>query len=54
MTLRRSFAIWQGLADHRGGAQAVSCGRATHGVLDGVLALMREHGFVADEVELIE
>ena len=30
------------------------CGRATHGVLDGVLALMREHGFGADEVERIE
>ncbi len=30
------------------------CGRATHGVLDGVLALMREHGFVAEEVALIE
>jgi 2-methylcitrate dehydratase PrpD len=30
------------------------CGRATHGVLDGVLALMRQHSFVADEVELIE
>jgi 2-methylcitrate dehydratase PrpD len=30
------------------------CGRATHGVLDGVLALMRQHGFVADQVELIE
>jgi aconitate decarboxylase len=30
------------------------CGRATHGVLDGVLALMRQHSFVADEIELIE
>src|SRR5690606_764426 len=30
------------------------CGRATHGVLDGVLALLREHGFVPDEVERIE
>src|SRR5690606_13057472 len=30
------------------------CGRATHGVLDGVLALLREHRFVPDEVERIE
>jgi 2-methylcitrate dehydratase PrpD len=30
------------------------CGRATHGVIDGVLALMRQHGFGADEVEAIE
>jgi 2-methylcitrate dehydratase PrpD len=30
------------------------CGRATHGVIDGVLALMRQHGFVADAVERIE
>src|SRR5690606_19907885 len=30
------------------------CGRASHGVLDGVLALLREHGFVPDEVERIE
>jgi aconitate decarboxylase len=30
------------------------CGRATHGVIDGVLALMHQHGFVADDVELIE
>jgi aconitate decarboxylase len=30
------------------------CGRATHGVLDGVLSLMSEHGFVADEVERID
>jgi aconitate decarboxylase len=30
------------------------CGRATHGVLDGMLGLIRQHGFVADEVELIE
>ena len=29
-------------------------GRATHGVLDGVLALMREHGFGADDVARIE
>jgi aconitate decarboxylase len=30
------------------------CGRATHGVLDGVLALMREHGFAADQMQTIE
>jgi aconitate decarboxylase len=30
------------------------CGRATHGVIDGVLALMHQHGFGADEVETIE
>jgi aconitate decarboxylase len=29
-------------------------GRATHGVLDGVLALMQEHGFGADDVVRIE
>ena len=29
------------------------CGRATHGVLDGVLSLMREHGFAAHDVERI-
>ncbi len=28
-------------------------GRATHGVLDGVLALQRQHGFAADEVRSI-
>jgi aconitate decarboxylase len=30
------------------------CGRATHGLLDGVLALVHQHGFVADEVTTIE
>jgi aconitate decarboxylase len=30
------------------------CGRATHGVLDGVLSLMREHVFAADDIERIE
>ena len=30
------------------------CGRATHGVVDGALALMQQHGFVADEIEGIE
>jgi aconitate decarboxylase len=30
------------------------CGRATHGVLDGVLRLLREHGFAADDIERIE
>lgn len=30
------------------------CGRATHGVLDGALSLMRQHGFVADQIELID
>ncbi|MGH6899327.1 MAG: MmgE/PrpD family protein [Geminicoccaceae bacterium] len=30
------------------------CGRATHGVLDGVLGLMGEHGFTAPEVERID
>jgi aconitate decarboxylase len=30
------------------------CGRATHGVLDGVLSLMREHAWAADEIEGIE
>jgi aconitate decarboxylase len=30
------------------------CGRATHGVLDGVLGLMRQHCFVAEDVALIE
>jgi aconitate decarboxylase len=30
------------------------CGRATHGVIDGVLALMRQHGFVADQLATIE
>jgi 2-methylcitrate dehydratase PrpD len=30
------------------------CGRATHGVLDGLLGLMSEHGFTAPEVERID
>jgi aconitate decarboxylase len=30
------------------------CGRATHGVVDGVLSLLREHAFAADEIERIE
>jgi 2-methylcitrate dehydratase PrpD len=30
------------------------CGRATHGVLDGVLSLRREHAFAADQIERIE
>jgi 2-methylcitrate dehydratase PrpD len=30
------------------------CGRATHGVLDGVLGLMRDHGFAADHVARVE
>jgi aconitate decarboxylase len=30
------------------------CGRATHGVIDGVRALMRQHGFGAAEVETVE
>jgi 2-methylcitrate dehydratase PrpD len=29
------------------------CGRATHGVLDGMLSLLREHGFAADDIERI-
>jgi 2-methylcitrate dehydratase PrpD len=30
------------------------CGRATHGMLDGVLGLMREHGFATEHVARIE
>jgi 2-methylcitrate dehydratase PrpD len=30
------------------------CGRATHGVVDGALALMRQHGFGAEDVETLE
>jgi aconitate decarboxylase len=30
------------------------CGRATHGVLDGLISLMRQHAFAADEIERIE
>jgi aconitate decarboxylase len=30
------------------------CGRATHGVLDGILRLMSEHGFAADEIARID
>jgi aconitate decarboxylase len=30
------------------------CGRATHGVLDGVLGLMRAHGFAAEHVSRIK
>ena len=54
VTLRRSCAI---LAGSRGSPrlrEPFPCGRATHGVLDRVPALMRQHSFVADEVELIE
>jgi 2-methylcitrate dehydratase PrpD len=29
------------------------CGRATHGMLDGVLSLLREHAFAADDIERI-
>jgi aconitate decarboxylase len=30
------------------------CGRATHGVLDGLISLMRQHAFAVDEIERIE